>query len=475
MNSIKKVVIVGAGGAGLAAAVSALQAKPSVDLTVLEQNATYGGITQISTGIIRACDSPLQKAVGRQGVSKADAFHQYLKTGLNHQDPEILEEFVEKSGEAIEWLISLGCKIELLNDFLHGVIAAREGLSGGTGITETLYNAARNMGTKFLFETMATDLITNDKKEVVGVKTNTRDNRTIRLEADAVVLADGGFWGADAVAFDKDVPAHLKEVIIAAEGSYPQGGKGDGARMARAVGAELQNMEFLEYTAQRYIDSRGNLCPIHGSDTIWSQGASIILNQSLERFLNEDLCYAKETLTDEIARELIKRHEKWFWNICDEKSKENTYRIRFWISKGFIEDGFMLVGNTIKELAQKMGVDPVKLEATISRYNSYFAQGLDRDPQFGRDLKRERAHPLNQLPFYAIRAGIQCNNRRGGISTDEDAHALKQDNKPIPGLYVAGSSMNAVKFDGMGWLSGTGLTACTVWGKVAGRNAALGI
>jgi fumarate reductase flavoprotein subunit len=342
-------------------------------------------------------------------------------------------------------------------------------------MTETLYQAAKNLGTKFLFNTRAKKLITNDRNEVVGVEAKTKDNKRITIMADAVIMAEGGFWGASAGAFDKDIPAHLKDVIIAAEGSYAQGGKGDGSRMAKAIGAKLNNMRYLEYTAQRYLDGKGNLCPIHGSDTIWSRGASIILNQDLERFLNEDLCFAKETLSDEIAHELMKRHEKWYWNIWDEVSKENTYRIRFWISQGFIEDGFILVGKTIDELAQQMEVDAVELKETVSLYNSYFAEGLSKDPQFGRDLKREGAHPLNTPPFYALRAGIQCNNRRGGIDFDKETHALRKDGSTIPGFYVAGSSMDSVKFDGVSWLSGTGLASCLVWGRIAGKNAALGL
>jgi hypothetical protein len=234
-------------------------------------------------------------------------------------------------------------------------------------------------------------------------------------------------------------------------------------------------MDALDYTAQRYINSEGTLCPIYGSATIWSEAACIILNQSLDRFLNEDLCYAKETLTDEIARELTSRLEKWFWNIWDEKSKENAYRIRYWITQGFVEEGFILVGQTLEELAGKMGQDPDKLKSTLDKYNSNFSLHLEKDAQFGRNLIRERVHALVNPPFYAMRAGIQCNNRRGGISTDNRCRALTKDKQPVPGLYAAGSSMNAVKFDGLGWLSGTGFTSCAVWGKIAGESATLGL
>lgn len=473
-KTLKKIIVVGAGGSGLMAAVSAQQTCPEVSVTVLEQNAVPGGVTSIATGLIRSCESAIQKKAQLMGISRQDAIKMYLEAGKHRQNPVMLDKYVERSGEAVDWLQSLGCKMEIFADFRLMIAPSREGLSGGSGMVETLYETAKKIGVKFHFETRAGELVTRDGK-VVGVRALTKEGTTVQFEGDAVILADGGFWGASAGAFDSDIPDHLKEVIIAAEGCYPQGGSGDGTRMAAAVGSRLGDMTALEYTSQRYIDAKGNLCPIHGSDTVWSQGAAIILNQDLQRFLNEDLCYSKETLTDKIARELSRRHEKWFWNVWDEKSKENTYRIRFWIGKGFIDQGFIHVGNTLEELAQKMGVDAGKLKATVSTYNAYFEQGQDQDPQFGRNLRQDKVHAFTNPPFYAMRAGIQCSNRRGGICADTEAHALNKSGKPVPGLYVAGSSMNAVQFDGMGWLSGTGLTACIVWGRIAGINAAAGL
>ncbi len=332
-KTVKKVIVVGAGGSGLVAAVSAQQTDPSVSVTVLEQNALPGGVTSISTGLIRCCESAIQKRAQLQGISRQEAVKEYLEAGQYRQDPLMLDRYMERSGEAVDWLHSLGCKMEIFADFRLMIAPSREGLSGGSGMVETLYETAKKVGVQFHFETRAVDLITTDGK-VVGVRAVNKEGASVLFESDAIILADGGFWGASAGAFGSDIPDNLKEIIIAAEGCYPQGGSGDGARMAAAVGSELGDMTALEYTSQRYIDGKGNLCPIHGSDTIWSQGAAIILNQDLQRFLNEDLCYSKETLTDEIARELSRRHEKWFWNVWDEKSNENTYRIRFWIGKG---------------------------------------------------------------------------------------------------------------------------------------------
>ena len=208
-----------------------------------------------------------------------------------------------------------------------------------------------------------------------------------------------------------------------------------------------------------------------GSGSLWSDGAAVILNQSLQRFVNEDLCFAKESLTDVIARELVNRHEKWFWNILDLQSKNHTYRIRQSIDQGSIEEGFILTSDTLAGLAAAMKVPADQLQLAISRYNSYFEQGLEKDPDLGRDLKRKGAHAINTPPYFAIRSGIKVGNTRGGIAADNKARVLDQHKNPIPGLYVAGASMDCVKFDGLKWLSGTGLTNCVVWGRIAGENA----
>jgi succinate dehydrogenase/fumarate reductase flavoprotein subunit len=449
-----KVVIVGAGGTGLVAAVAALQTNPGIEVTVLEQNPVPGGVTAIATGTIRACDSKLQKDINRKGVTKEDAIKQYLETGGNMQDPNILNTFVSNSGPALDWLVSLGCKIELFNDFRHNIVAPSKDVPGGAGMVDPLFETAKKLGAKFLFETRATDLIMKNNK-AAGVKALNKEGKVIEFAADAVILTDGGFWGAKKGEFDKDIPSHLREVIIMSEGSFPQGGAGDGIRMAEKIGAKLENMDMVAYTAQRYVDGKGNLCPMPGSATIWSEAAAIILNQDLQRFVNEDLCFAKETLTDKIAEELTKRHEKWIWNIYDNSSRKYAYRIDFWIKEGLVEQGFLIT--------------------TLDRYNSDFDKNLAKDSQFGRDIKRERMHPIKSPPFFAMRAGVQANNRRGGVATDTSCRALNKEGKPIPGLYVGGSSMNAVAFDGTGWLSGTGLTSCAVWGKIAGESAARGI
>ena len=469
----RKVVVVGAGGAGLASAVAALQANADIDCTVLEVRAEYGGVTAIATGTVRACDTRMQKEVGRLKVTKEDAIKQYLEFGKHGQDLNMLEIHMGKSSDAIDWLLSLGCKIDLLSDYRHQSRPWKEGLPGGTGLTEVLFREAEKLGAKFQFETRANELVMQDGK-ITAVKALTKNGSTVTFEADAVVLADGGYWGAAEGEFDCDIPDHLRNVILISRGAYSQGGKGDAARMAEAIGAELQDMDKLEYTAQCYVNDKGKCSESGGSATLWSDASGIILNQNLERFVNEDYCFAKEKLTDGVAEELERRQERFFWTVWDEKSREDAWRIGYYIEDGYIGKGFIVVGNTLQELADKMKVEPGKLASAIKQYNQYFEQGLEKDPLCGRDLKREKVHPLLKPPFYAMRCGIQCSNRRGGIAADAMTHVLDKKKQPIPGLYAAGSSMNSVLFDGLGWLGGTGLTACFVWGRIAGTNAALG-
>ncbi len=471
MSSNKRLVIVGAGGSGMAAAVAALQSRPDIEVTIVERNCSFGGVTAISTGTLRACETSLQKAQALAGVTLADSLLQYLDITPGRQDLAMLQTYLEQSPRAIEWLQSLGCRLVWLSDFRHQIVPEGKGVPGGSGLTIVLHNKAIRLGVRFRYETRAISLVQKEGK-IVGLEALEKDGEKVSLAAEAVILCDGGFWGAGKGAFTNNIPAHLKEVVILDEGYFYEGGAGDGARMAQAAGASIEDMDVLTYVSQQYVDAKGRLCNKVGSGSLWSDGAAIILNQNLQRFVNEDLCFAKESLTDGIASELVNRHEKWFWNILDLQSKNNTYRIRQAIEQGLIEEGFILTSDTLEGLAAEMKVSVDQLHLAISRYNRYFEQGLEKDLDLGRDLKRKGAHAINTPPYFAIRSGIKVGNTRGGIVADHQARVLDQHKNPIPGLYVAGSSMDCVKFDGMKWLNGTGLTNCVVWGRIAGENAA---
>ena len=203
-KTLRKVLVVGAGGSGLAAAVSAQQASLKVRVTVLEQNAGPGGVTSISTGLIRCCDSEIQKTAQLQGISRQDAVKVFLEAGKNCQDPVMLDKYVEKSGEAVDWLHSMGCKMEIFKDFRLMIAPSREGLSGGSGMVDVLFETAKKIGVQFHFDTRAIELLISDGK-VVGVIALNKGGERVQFEVDAVILADGGFWGARAGAFDNAV------------------------------------------------------------------------------------------------------------------------------------------------------------------------------------------------------------------------------------------------------------------------------
>lgn len=471
-NKKRKVVIVGGGGTGVAAAAAAIEVG-NIELVVLEKNPMCGGVTSMATGAIRACGTRLQKELGLRGVSKAYAYKEFTTGDPKNIIKPMLDTFLDNSAPAIEWLIHLGCDIRVKDKFILWVFTEDQNQTGGDRMVQVLYQYARQKGAEFYFNVRANGLVISGEK-VAGVKALTIEGKSLEVTADAVILADGGFWGAPKGAFIDDLTPTLCNMALEVKGSWKMGGVGDAARMAKEIGADLRHMDFLNYTPHRYLNNNGELSEDPGSASPWAFGGAISLDQSVTRFINEDLNELKELYADEIMKHLSKRGEKWFWIVWDGQGVANAYRIRQWIEAGFVDDGFILVGQTITELAQKMGVTSTNLENAINKYNNYFNKGLKKDTEFGRNLEREYAIPLRRPPFYAMRSGIAVNNRKGGIATDTETRVLRKDGSFIEGLYAAGSTMDTVSFFGNQWIAGIGETACAVWGRIAGDNAARG-
>jgi fumarate reductase flavoprotein subunit len=472
---VRQIVIVGGGGTGVAAAAAAVQAGVErLRVIVLEKNSSRGGVSSTATGAIRACDSPLQKKVGMQGVSKQDALKEFLAGDNKNIVKAMIDTFLDNSGSAIQWLMDSGANVVVSDKFIHMVTPENNDEIGGDRQVQVLYEAAISGGAEFIFNTRATHLLMDGDK-VAGVTAVNEAGETLQFKADAVVLSDGGFWGAPEGAFENDLTPGLRAVALEVKGSWIMGGAGDAARMGKEAGACLEHMEFLNYTPHRYVSTSGELSENPGSASVWAFGGAISMTQDASRFANEDLNEAKEAYADEIIKVLSARGEKWYWILWDSQGVNNAYRIRQWIETGFVDEGFILVGENIRQLAKQMSVDAATLEETISRYNSHFEKGLEKDADFGRNLQREHAIPLMRAPFYAMRAGIAVNNRKGGIKADHEARALNAMGNPIPNLYAAGATMDTLPFFGDQWLAGIGTTACVVWGRIAGDNAARGV
>lgn len=451
----RKVIVLGAGSAGLSAAIQASDVGGEV--TILEMTNKPGGVSAISTGLIRGSETFLQKALGIKDSWKDEAI-EMLEQSRYTNDPALIVRLAENSGAMIDWLIDLGVVFkEKIIDMprLHLI------LPDGRGLIDILYKAAQQRHIKFLFNTRAVSLLFEEGK-ITGVKA-VKDKDEFELKADAVILCTGGVWRGRLL---KKYSQNLKDLIVSY--GYHEGGFGDGIRMAKAVGARLVDMERIIPNAAKYLDSRLKPVPLGASSSLRHGGGAIFLNQSINRFANEDLFYVDFAL--EVVRELRRRKEKWVWEIWDEHARELVPRVDDYIKLGYVEKGVMIVSKNIKGLAESMGVDAMKLEKTIVKYNGFFKSGMDFDPEFGKPL--ESLYPLDLPPFYAVRVGVECLSTRGGVWIDTEARVLDKRGAPIPNLFAAGDDTGGMH--GEGYMSGVSLERAIVYGRIAGDNAATG-
>jgi len=451
----RTVLIVGAGSAGLAAAVQA--AETGSHVTVLEMAENLGGVSAISTGLIRGSETFLQRALNIEDSWREDCV-EMLEQARYTNDPALIARLAENSGAMIDWLKELGA------DFKEKIIDMPRVhliLPDGSGLIDVLYRAAKQRDVHFLFETRAVNLLCKDEK-VTGVKA-IRGGKAVEFTVDAVILCTGGVWRGRLL---KRYSQALQDLIVS--WGYPVGGCGDGIRMAKRVGAHLVDMDKIIPNAAKFLDRELKPVPLGASSSLRHGGGALFLNQALERFTNEDLFYVE--FAYEVAKELRRMGEKWVWEIWDEDAKESVPRVNEYIDLGYVERGVLTVANSPRELAQGMNVDPVKLEQTIHEYNSFFDRGLAFDPAFGRPLKD--LHPFQRAPFYAVRVAMECLSTRGGVKIDTEARVLNRRGDAIPNLFAAGDDTGGMH--GEGYMTGVSLERAVVYGRIAGHNAATG-
>jgi fumarate reductase flavoprotein subunit len=373
-------------------------------------------------------------------------------------DPGLIARLAENSGGMIDWLRELGV---VFNERIIDMPRLHLILPDGRGLIDVLYKAANQRGVEFLFGTRALNLIREEVK-VTGIEA-IRDGKKVEFKGDAVVLCTGGIWRGRLL---KRYSQDLKDLIVSY--GYLGGGFGDGIRMAKSIGANLLDLERIIPNVSKFLDKELKPAPLGASSSLRHGGGAIFLNQSLDRFVNEDLFYVD--FAYEVVKELRKRRERWVWEIWDENARELVPRVGEYINLGYVEKGILIISKSLKKLAEAMGVDAVRLGKSIEKYNSYFKNSVIVDPEFGRPL--EYLQPLGKPPFYAARVGVECISTRGGVKVDTEARVLHKRGNPIPNLFAAGDDTGGMH--GEGYMSGVSLERAIVYGRIAGDNAATG-
>jgi flavocytochrome c len=456
------VIVIGAGGAGLAAALEASAAGSSVLVFEVEITQNMSG-TALSGGVVMACGTEAQKAAGFEDT--AEEMIKYIDAvsdGL--ADTELLHLWAQNSGDTLRWLQEQG--IEFPDDFLYYsgqeqeyAAAAKPAMRGhrtknrvGSDITQGLYDKAAAAGVEVRFQTRATALYQDIDGRVVGVASEVGDFKARR----AVVLASAGF------SRNKDIELEFMPTMVKGKSFGSMHQQGDGILMGARAGAKLSRM-WAAQAKTPFID-------VPGQGAYFAVGPRglplLFLNEQGERVMNETKFY--ELVYEDIAAQ----PNGFVWGIWDQAAVDMgpTYVSVPPMSNGMtaeIESGLVLTSGTLEELAPQMKLDPAVVAATVERYNEMVAVGLDTD--FG---KTKGLDALNNPPWYAAQIWPAICDTAGGLTINTRAQVIDWADEPIPGLYAAGSTTG-------GWRgklyagSGTAVGFAVFTGRIAGQSAAV--
>ncbi len=489
------VVVVGGGGAGLTAAITAAQNGAKVVL--IEKTAALGGNTLIAGQGFNAADPDRQskqemdpalrkelesyleldpadfgdfadvletvkgqiKEYLNSGATylfdsvELHMLHHYMggkRTGLDGStitpDRALTEVFAKNALNGLQWLESIGGGWgETTHTILGAMWPRSHSLSTGN-VIPTLETAARNAGVEIMLSTAGKELIFADGK-VAGVIAETTDGGKVTLNATSgVILATGGFSAnAKMVAEYNNYWPGMSDTMASTNASSLSG---DGIIMAQAVGADLTGMGYAQLMPSSH--------PVDGSlfSGVWgSAETQVFVNKEGKRYVNE---YAER---DVLSKAALEQTDGIFYIICDKDIVGNRDL------SAMEAAGNVVLADSLEELANKLGIPADTFIAEIERYNTFVETKVDED--FGKPLFGEK---IDEAPFCATPRSPALHHTMGGVKIDTETHVLDTNGNVIPGLYAAGEVCGGIHAGNR--LGGNAMTDFLVFGRIAGENAA---
>ena len=463
------VVVVGAGLSGLSAALEL--ADGGARVVVVDMSSVYGGHAVMSQGGVSVVATPVQEAAGEKD-SPDLAYKDFIEWGEG-ANREWVRYYVDHSREQIyDWLIELGVQFSGV-ETSPGNTAARfhQPVGRGIGLVTPVYRAClERQNVRFAWNTRADSLVVRNDR-VVGVRTTDMREETQRvLEADAVVLATGGFQSnLDLVREFWPAEFAFPKKILAGSGRHSIG---LGHEMVREIGGALVKMDYQwnYYSGLPDPQNPGSNKGLNAAN-MWG----ILVNWQGQRFAN-DHGWAKDVMPA-----LLNQEQVTCWAIFDEKTKkEFSVSGSDWADAEKVErlifqdPKLVQSADSIDELARRAGLPVAGLVATIARYNTMIDQGVDKD--FGRfgpgktEFNNTASVKIETPPFYAIQTFPLTRKSMGGVAIDLGCRVVDKKQRPIPGLYAVGELTGLAIINGKAALEGTFLGPCVVTGRVAARS-----
>ena len=451
-------VVVGGGGAGMAAAVRLAQLGKQVIL--VEKSGFLGGAISVSGGNQVVMGSQLQIDNGVADDSVESMVADFKANGADKNNEEILTLFAENVGATTDWLVA-SCGITYaeglhqLGEYSHDRELAYTG--GGAGFAEAMRKAVDDSGVQVLLSTKVESLIT-EGDAVVGVKATSSD-ADYTITAENVVLATGGY-GAN-----KDM---LTDEMKSALYYGPASSTGEGIQMAQAIGAQTANMEYGKRYPNGIEVSEGMAkSTIAGNIVGWTMSA-ILVNKDGNRVVNEKASN-RTILEEELKQEggelylLLDAETFEAWKAKLAPAGISDADIEQYLEANGTTTPVFAHGETLEEAAAAAGINADNLKATVEKYNGFVAKGSDDD--FGRNASY-LTKTIGEGPYYIIEQKPRFATTMGGLVVNTSMQVLNESGEPISGLYAAGENCGQV----MGDDSPSG--ANNAWALTSGKLAA---
>lgn len=484
------VVVVGAGGAGMTAAITAAAEGKSV--VILESQSMVGGNSVRATGGMNAgktvyqdenefgesagVEKTLKTAAEKYAdnetitalaktVSEQWAAYQANPTGYfdsvelmeldtmiggkGINDPELVETLCANSADAIDWLDEHGITLHDVSSFggasvkrIHRPVNAEgKTVSVGSYMIPLLQENCEKAGVKMMLDTTATEILTDANGAAVGVKATGASGETVTVNAKAVVLATGGF-GANL-----DMVVKYKPELKGFMTTNAPGIQGQGIEMAQAIGAATVDMDQIQIHPTVEANTAALI-----TEGLRGDGA-ILINEEGQRFIDE------VGTRDVVSAAEIAQTGSYSWLVVDQAMADASSVIQ-----GYIKKGYTVTGSTYEELGEAMGVDAAAFAETMEKWNGYVE--AKNDPDFGRT---SFANPLNTAPYYAVKVTAGVHHTMGGLKINANTEVLNEKGEVIPGLFAAGEVTGGVH--GANRLGGNAVADFTVFGRIAGAAA----
>lgn len=484
------VVVVGAGGAGMTAAITAAAEGKSV--VILESQSMVGGNSVRATGGMNAgktvyqdenefgesagVEKTLKTAAEKYAdnetitalaktVSEQWAAYQANPTGYfdsvelmeldtmiggkGINDPELVETLCANSADAIDWLDEHGITLHDVSSFggasvkrIHRPVNAEgKTVSVGSYMIPLLEENCKKAGVQILLNTTANEILTDANGAAAGIKATGSTGETVTVNAKAVVLTTGGF-GANL-----DMVVKYKPELKGFMTTNAPGIQGQGIEMAEAIGAATVDMDQIQIHPTVEANTAALI-----TEGLRGDGA-ILINEEGQRFIDE------VGTRDVVSAAEIAQTGSYSWLVVDQAMVDASGVIQ-----GYIKKGYTVTGATYEELGKAMGVDAAAFAETMEKWNGYVE--AKNDPDFGRT---SFANPLNTAPYYAVKVTAGVHHTMGGLKINANTEVLNEKGEVIPGLFAAGEVTGGVH--GANRLGGNAVADFTVFGRIAGAAA----